>query len=192
MTITLRNYRGAEDIHLQSAFWMQATRGLPWCWKPTISPLLYSQGTQFDPRTRRFAFEGDRLVGYMSFTGQGDFVSLGYPWVLPGYEGEVQEELYDAVYGFAASPEYGGRTFAQRLRKQWTEQVSFFKRHGFVVERSDPIYALDLRTVTASQIPATCQIEFPAQFCWDDFHALCAGRLPAQELSRWKQYFLTS
>jgi hypothetical protein len=41
MAITLRNYRCPEDIDLQNAFWMQATRELPWCWKPTISPYIY-------------------------------------------------------------------------------------------------------------------------------------------------------
>lgn len=51
------------------------------------------------------AFEGERLVGYSSFTGLGDFVSLGYPWVLPGYEGGLRERLYEKVYIFAASPE---------------------------------------------------------------------------------------
>ena len=91
MTVTLRNYRGPEDIHLQNAFWVQVTRDLPWCWKPTISPLLYAKGAQFDPRSRCFAFDGDRLVGYMSFTGQGEFVSLGYPWVLPGYEASCKK-----------------------------------------------------------------------------------------------------
>jgi len=191
MTVTLRNYRGAEDIHLQSVFWMQATRGLPWCWKPTISPLLYSQGAQFDPRSRCFAFDGDRLVGYMSFTGQGKFVSLGYPWVLPGHEGELQEELYDTVYGFAASPEYGGRMFAQRFREPWTDQISFFERHEFVVQRRDPLYVLDLRAITISQIRVTCQVECAARFCWDDFHELSAGHLPAEQLSMWKQYFQT-
>lgn len=127
----------------------------------------------------------------MSFTGREEFVSLGYPWVLSGYEGRLQEELYDAVYGFAASPDYGGRRFAQRFREQWTVQVSFFKRHGFVVQRKDPIYVLDLRTITASQIRVTSQVECPAQFCWDDFQKLSAGRLPAQQLSMWKQYLQT-
>jgi hypothetical protein len=81
MTISLRNYRGPEDIQLQNAFWVQVARDLPWSWKPTISPLLYSQGAQFDARSRCFAFEEGRLIGYMSFTGQAEFVSLGYPWV---------------------------------------------------------------------------------------------------------------
>ena len=191
MAVTFRNYRSAEDIHLQNGFWMQVTRDLPWCWKPTTSPILYSKGAQFDPRSRCFAFEGDRLVGYMSFTGQGEFVSLGYPWVLPAYEGVLQEELYDAVYGFAASPKYGGKRFAQRFREQWTDQVSFFKRHGFVVQRSDPIYALDLHTANTSGIPSRFRVDYAAQFCWDDFHALSAGRLAAQQLSIWKEYFQT-
>jgi hypothetical protein len=64
MAVTLRNYRGPNDIHLQNAFWVQATRELPWCWRPTIAPVLYAKGAQFDPRSRCFAFEGDRLVGY--------------------------------------------------------------------------------------------------------------------------------
>jgi hypothetical protein len=117
------------------------------------------------------------------FHGQAEFVSLGYPWVLPGHEGELQEELYDAVYGFAASPEYGGRTFAQRFREQWSNQVSFFERHGFVVQRMDPIYVLDLRAVTASQIQPRCQVACPAQFCWDDSNELSSGRIPAEHLS---------
>jgi hypothetical protein len=191
MTVTLRNYRGPEDIHLQNAFWVQVTRDLPWCWKPTISPLLYARGAQFDPRSRCFAFDGDRLVGYMSFTGQGEFVSLGYPWVLPGYERELQEELYDTVYGFAAGPEYGGKTFAQRVREPWTDQISFFERHGFVVQRRDPLYVLNLRAIKASQIRLTCQVECPAQVSWDDFRELSAGRLPPEQLSMWKQYFQT-
>ena len=29
MAITFRNYLGPEDIDLQNAFWVEATRGLP-------------------------------------------------------------------------------------------------------------------------------------------------------------------
>jgi hypothetical protein len=153
---------------------------------------LVFEGAQFDARSRCFAFEGDQLVGYSSFTGRGEFVSLGYPWVLRGYEGQLQEKLYDAVYGFAASPEYGGRTFAQRFRAQWTAQPSFFERHGFVVQRSDPIYAVDLRAPRASpELLSRCQVDCPAQFCWDDFHELSAERSSAQQLNMWKEYFQT-
>jgi len=191
MTITFRNYRGPEYLDLQNAFWVQATRGLPWCWKPTISPALYAQGGQFDPRSRCFAFEGERLVGYMSFTGEGEFVSLGSPWVLPGYQGELQEQLYDAVYGFAASPEYGGKKFAQRFREQWTDQISFFERHGFRAESIGSIHALDLLSAADPQIWVSGEVEVQDRFCWDDFCMLSVGRVSRDQLAMWKQYFET-
>lgn len=80
----------------------------------------------------------------MSFSGKGDFVSLGYPWVHVGYEGEIQRDLYDLVYGYAASSEYGGRIFAQRFRSEWTNQIEFFSDKGFNVTSKNPIYILDM------------------------------------------------
>jgi hypothetical protein len=154
-------------LHLQNAFWVQVTRDLPWCWKPTTSPTLFARGTQFDPRSRCFAFDDDRLVGYMSFTGHGDFVSLGYPWVLPGYEGELQEKLYDAVYCFAAGPEHGGRTFAQRLRQQWKAPA---KQSSVGVEldcRDESNLAKSIATSSAKNPSDACRsrLFFPP-FCW--------------------------
>lgn len=191
MAMTLRNYKSPEDLRLQQTFWLQATRELPWCWKPTVSPALYSKSPQFDARSRCFAFEGERLVGYGSFTGHEDFVSLGYPWVLPGYEGELQEQLYEKVYSFAASPEYGGRTFAQRFRKQWTAQIAFFERHGFAVESTDPIYALDVRAASIKNFQSEYEVTCQPQFCWDNFHILSQPRLSSEQLSMWRQYFQT-
>jgi hypothetical protein len=188
MAVTLRNYRGPEDIDLQNAFWMQATRELPWCWKPTISPYLYAKGAQFDPRSRCFAFEDDRLVGYMSFTGQGKFVSLGYPWVLPGYEGALQETLYERVYGFAASPEYSGTTFAQRFRHPWPDQVSFFERHGFTEAKSTPVYALDVRSARIPEISIVPGIEIRQGFRWEEFRERASG-YAEEELKMFELYF---
>lgn len=188
MTVTLRNYRGWEDIDLQNAFWVQATRELPWCWKPTIAPVLYAKAAQFDPRSRCFAFEGDRLVGYMSFTGQGKFVSLGYPWVLPGYEGALQETLYERVYGFAASPEYGGTTFAQRLRQPWPAQISFFKRHGFTEQKSTPVYALDVRSASVPVTSIAPTIDIRHDFRWEVYRKLASGHSD-EELRMFELYF---
>ena len=189
MAVTLRNYQGPEDIDLQRSFWMQATRELPWCWKPTISPSLYSKGAQFDPRSRCFAFEGERLVGYMSFTGQGEFVSLGYPCVLPGYEGELQEKLYGAVYGFAAGSEYGGRTFAQRFRRPWSAQISFFKRHGFTEQKCSPIYAMNIRPSVIPEDPISYEIEVHPGFCWEEFREIACGYSVRKELQMSELYF---
>ena len=189
--MNFRNYQGAEDLDLQEKFWIEVTRALPWCWKRTTSPNLYANSAQFDPRSRRFAFEGDRLVGYMSFTGQAEFVSLGYPWVLPGYEGELQQQLWDAVYGFAASQEYGGRTFAQRFRRPWTAQIDFFKQHGFAELRVDPLYALDLRGQMSAQTSGPYRVEIQLEFHWEEFEPLAAIRSPAEQLEMFKLYFQT-
>jgi GNAT superfamily N-acetyltransferase len=167
---------------------MRATRGLPWAWKPTISRYIYAQGAQFDPRSRCFAFEDDRLVGYMSFTGQGKFVSLGYPWVLPGYEGTLQETLYERVYGFAASPEYSGTTFAQRFRQPWPAQVSFFERHGFTEAKSTPVYALDVRSARIPEISIVPGIEIRQGFRWEDFRERASG-YAEEELKMFELYF---
>ncbi len=127
----------------------------------------------------------------MSFTGEGEFVSLGYPWVLPGYEGELQQQIYDAVYGFAASAEYGAKRFAQRFREQWTDQISFFDRHGFRAESIGAIHALDLLTAADPQIWVSADIEVQGKFCWDDFRDLSQGVVPAEKLAMWQQYFET-
>jgi hypothetical protein len=143
-SLTVRGYQGPGDLELQNAFWKDATRKLPWAWKPTLSPLLFAKNRILHPSSRRFAFDGERLVGYMSFTGEGSFVSLGYPWVLDGYEGVLQERLFDDVFRFAASAEHGGQVFAQRFREQWASQMQFFLRKGFQVGSRQPIYALSV------------------------------------------------
>jgi hypothetical protein len=144
----------------------------------------------------------------MSFSGVGDFVSLGYPWVLPGYEGELQERLYDEVYGFAAGPHHGGKTFAQRFRQQWAAQISFFKRHGFTEQRHDPFFVLDLRAANAptnsgtadsllhdlpeSAPPTPCySVEIQPQFEWRQFQKLVSADLPKGHLAIFDLYFQT-
>jgi hypothetical protein len=187
--IRLRPYTTPDDLDLQHKFWLQATRDLRWCWKPTRSPDIHLKGPRFDPRSRCFAVEEDRVVGYMSFSGQAPFVSLGYPWVLPGYEGELQERLYDTVYGFASSPEYGGKTFAQRLREPWEAQISFFRSHGFLEQQRTPIYALDVPAAKIEHDPGELQIQIESQFLWNEFYELAVAQLAPNLLDMLAQYY---
>lgn len=144
MMITYRYYEGLEDLQLQIDFWKDVTRELPFCWKPTLSPNHYIEQSQFHPKSRCFAYDNDKLVGYMSFTGNDGFVSLGYPWVLSGYEGEVQDELFNRVCGFAESEEYGGTVLAQRFRSQWKDQINYFMEKNFEITRRSPLLVLNL------------------------------------------------
>ncbi|WP_221567398.1 hypothetical protein [Alkalihalobacillus sp. TS-13] len=68
-----------NDIGLQYRFWETVTAELPYAWKPIFSPKLFLYQKEFDPKSRCFAFDGDRLVSHMSFTGKGNFVSLANP-----------------------------------------------------------------------------------------------------------------
>jgi hypothetical protein len=169
MPITYREYQDKSDLDLQYKFWIKITKDMPWSWKPTISPSIFINGKQFDPRTRVFAFDEDKLVGYMSFTGEGTFVSLGYPWVLPGYEGEIQEELYDRVFGFASSNEYGGKFFAQRFREQWIEQIEFFIKKGFSVTSSQSLLGTQIDELDLNTQESVYTIEISDDFNIDDF-----------------------
>ncbi|WP_335872454.1 hypothetical protein [Bacillus sp. 2205SS5-2] len=133
MNIKKRFFETEADLEAQYQFWIERTKVLPFAWKPTLSPTVFRQGASFHPKSRYFAFEGEKLVGYCSFTGSGDFVSIGYPWVLPGYEGELQEELFQHVVEFATSEEYEGKILAQRFRSQWKKQIQFFESKGFEI-----------------------------------------------------------
>ncbi|WP_088067203.1 hypothetical protein [Gottfriedia luciferensis] len=133
MTVNYRFYESPSDLDLQYDFWNKMTKSLPYAWKPTLSPKLFEQQSEFNPKSRCFAFDGDQLVGYMSFSGKGEFVSLGYPWVLPEYEGKVQDELFEKVFQFAISEEYGGKLLAQRFRAQWENQINYFLSKGFAI-----------------------------------------------------------
>jgi hypothetical protein len=146
MTITYRFYEGEEDLQNQIEFWIMCTKLLPYAWKPTMSPNQFVVQEHFHPKSRCFAYEGDQLVGYMSFTGSEEFVSLGYPWVLPGYEGNIQEELYQRVYGFAISDEFGAKMFAQRFRSEWTAQIDYFESKGFEITRRSPLLIKELNS----------------------------------------------
>lgn len=145
MKITFRHYENPEDLHLQYEFWKRRTRSLPFSWKATTSPSQFKEQPEFDPRSRWFAFDGDKLVGYMSFTGQGSMVSLGYPWVLSDYKDHVQDELFKRVYNFAISEEYGGKVLAQRFRKQWDEQIKYFLQKGFTITSRSPLLGKEIK-----------------------------------------------
>lgn len=139
MTITFRFYENSSDLDLQYSFWEKMTKDLPYAWKPTLSSKLYESQSEFNKKSRVFAFEDESLIGYMSFSGKADLVSLGYPWVLPEYEGSVQNELFKKVFDFATSDDYGGKVFAQRFRGQWNKQLDYFLAKGFQVTSKSQI-----------------------------------------------------
>ena len=189
--IAYRPYIGIDDLQRQYDFWTQATRDLPWCWKPTRSPDMFLRNPKFDPRSRYFAFDGEQLIGYMSFSGEGEFVSLGYPWVSAGYEGDVQETLYQFVYGYAASSDYGGRVFAQRVRSGWTKQIEFYQMKGFHVSGKAPIYVLDVEKADAEAAGDRSDMVLSPEFVFEQFEHVArkTSQFSEEDLAMLRTYY---
>lgn len=192
MAIKIRYYEKPEDLSLQYDFWTKMTENLPYAWKPTLSPKLFESQKEFNPKSRCFAFLDDQLVGYMSFSGKGDFVSLGYPWVLPEYEGSLQDELFSKVYEFASSDEYGGKVFAQRFRGQWEKQIKYFESKGFEVTNRPQIigshYPMLLKPLEET---LEFNYEFKDEFDFDLWKAVKSSqqRLTNDQIATLKEYY---
>jgi hypothetical protein len=133
----------------------------------------------------------NELIGYMSFTGEGKFVSLGYPWVLPGYEGEVQERLWNQVYGFAVN-EHGANTVLQRFRKEWNDQIQFFLDHGLRFQYETPIYILELNEFQQNiDFNPAVEVEYDTDFNITEFVSLLREKIEfnKQAENNLRQYF---
>lgn len=193
MTITFRFYENSSDLDLQYSFWNNMTKNLPYAWKPTLSPKLYESQIEFNEKSRVFAFENENLIGYMSFSGKGDFVSLGYPWVLPEYEGStVQDELFEKVFDFAKSDEYGGKVFAQRFRSQWNKQIDYFLSKGFQITSQSQIigaqYPILLKNIQPIQ---DFSFEIKDNFHFDEWKNIKTKQqaLTNEQLSMLSEYY---
>jgi hypothetical protein len=191
MAIYYRFYEGEEDLDLQYSFWEKTTSKLPYAWKMTKSPTIFKEQANFHPHSRCFAFDEEELIGYMSFTGSGDFVSLGYPWVKDGYQ-EIQDVLFEKVYGFASSDKYGGRVFAQRFREQWEDQIHFLQLKGFKITNKSPIIGRNLTDEQAahnSTLRGTWRLE--EGFTFEKWKSVMEknGEITPQELSMMEEYY---
>lgn len=191
MTIKYRFYESDKDQHLQYAFWNEQTSKLPYAWKPTKSPILFREQTYFHPQSRSFAFDGDELVGYISFSGSGDFVSLGYPWVKEGYQ-EIRDTLFDKVFGFASSKAYGGKVFAQRFREQWVDQIDYFQSKGFEITNASPILGKHLTgEQTTFNVPFKGEWNIMEGFDFDQWKSVIEknGECSLQDLLMLEEYY---
>jgi hypothetical protein len=191
VTIRYRFYQDEQDMDLQYDFWKQATANLPYAWKSTKSPTIFKEGEHFHPKSRCFAFDGEELVGYMSFTGSSQFVSLGYPWVKEGYQ-MLRDNLFQQVFDFASSDEFGAKMFAQRFREQWTDQIEYFQSKGFDITNASPILGKQLseeQALFSPQIDWSWRIE--EGFDFEKWRTVTEnnGQADQQQLDMMKEYY---
>ncbi|MHA2272813.1 MAG: hypothetical protein ACXACI_13185 [Candidatus Hodarchaeales archaeon] len=144
MPISYRHYQNPNDLALQTELWLQATQHLPWAWKPNKTQVWYTQQATFDPKSKLFALDGEKSIGYTSCIRRETFTPLGFPWVLDGYEGEIQDVLFTTIYDYAVK-QFHSKSFLQRFRKEWGYHIKFFERYGFELAWSNPIYSRELK-----------------------------------------------
>ena len=144
MPITYRTYKKREDLELQTNLWLKATKNLPWAWKPNNTQKWFTEQMNFDPNSKLYAYDGDSTpIGYVSSIRREGYTPMGFPWVSDGYEGEIQDYLFDTVYNYALK-NFDTKSFLQRFRKEWKYQIEFFEKKGFRLAWSNPIYVLEL------------------------------------------------
>jgi len=143
MSIHYRPYNSLEDLDLQTKIWLQATKELPWAWKPNKSQNWYVEQVKFDPRSKMYAFEDENPIGYMSCIDRETFIPLGFPWIVDKkFQGDIQHHLFDNIYNFCLA-NFRSKSFLQRFRKEWTYQINFFEDKGFKLDWFNPIYVLE-------------------------------------------------
>ncbi len=133
MKIVYKHYKpnqGLEEV--RAKIYTKAT-GLP-----ANAEQIRIQAEGRDPKLMRFAFtkEGKPLA-YISASG-GDYepwsIGMGYPWALPGCPKEVQEKLFEDLFGYLKRQkkiqEIGTNvTYESKIHK---EQIRFFLEKGFI------------------------------------------------------------
>jgi hypothetical protein len=143
--IYFRNFLAEQDLQIQSKIWLEATKILPWPWKPNKTQKWFFDQKTFDPKLKMFAVndESNEIVGYISSIFRDTYVPMGFPWILQGYNEEIQHTLFDTVFNYIRK-EYNRKEFLQRFRSDWKKQINFFEEKGFYLSRANPIYILDL------------------------------------------------
>jgi hypothetical protein len=153
MTITYRPYKTERDIELQNKLWLEATKDLPFAWKPNETSKIFSSNPNFDPSSKYFAFQDENLLSYIGYISIEDYLPFGYPWAVETVESEVQDHLFDLLYD-SAKKKYPKSYLLQRFRSSWKKQINFFLDRGFYIPEKmiSKIFVLNLEKNSFSKV----------------------------------------
>jgi len=136
--VTIRNYQPGDET-AQMAVYNETAQSLP-KFKPA-SPtevLRRVRAHGFDPKSRFYAEEGGKVVGYASFQDNG---RVSYPWCLPGHESAAEPLFKAALDGLRRK---GVRRAFAAYRADWPGVLDFFRHQGFVLAREVVNFVVDL------------------------------------------------
>lgn len=160
--MTIRNYKPGDEV-AQVGIYNEAAADQPKFKPATVDEVrrrCWAVG--FDPGTRFYALEGDKLVAYATFQANG---RVSYPWCRKGHA-RWAEPLFARVLEALRGR---GLTLAfAAYRGDWLPPRDFFLGHGFVQLRQVHNFVLDLVEMptppgrTASTITPLTAEDLPA------------------------------
>jgi hypothetical protein len=136
--MTIRTFQPGDEAHLVGIY-NEAAGILPRFKVATLDEMRRRcRAPDFDPATRLFALDGERVVGYATFHANG---RVSFPWCRVGHEHRA-EELHQAVLD-AMRARNLKRAFAA-YRADWPVPRDFFLSHGFLHARDMVNFVVDL------------------------------------------------
>jgi hypothetical protein len=137
-TMNIRIYQPGDEA-AQVAIYNEAAAQLPKFKAATVEEIRRRcQARDFDPSTRFYAVEEDRVAAYATFHANG---RVSYPWCRPGHE-HLAEPLWDKL--LQAMRARGLRSAFAAYRGDWPGPLRFFEEHGFRRRREMVNFVMDL------------------------------------------------
>ncbi len=136
--MTIRTFEAGDEA-AQAAIYNTAAAKLP-KFKPANADEVKrrTRAADFDPKTRFYAVEGSRPVGYATFHANG---RVSYPWCLPGHEKQAGP-LFQAV--LKAMRACGMTAAFAAYRADWKPVKEFFLGQGFQQTREMVNFVIEL------------------------------------------------
>ncbi|MBX6314444.1 MAG: hypothetical protein IRY99_16245, partial [Isosphaeraceae bacterium] len=148
----IRTYRPGDEA-AQAHIYNVAAAALPGFKPATAEEIARRYRADDDPMSRFYAVEGDRVIGYATFSPSG---RISYPWCLPDAP-DRREPLLDAL--LAAMTRRGLGAAWAAYRADWGPILTFFEEHGFARERAMINYEAERERLPRTPIPEGLRIE---------------------------------
>lgn len=106
-----------------------------------------------NPRFVRYAYtkDGTPLAYCQARRDDKKSIAIGYPWAVPECPTEVQEKIFDELFGYIK--ESKPKEISYWLKVTWQKQIDFFKRKGFVKTIQGLQFDFDVNVISQIKIP---------------------------------------
>lgn len=110
----------------------------------------YSKDEDLDPKTIRYAFRDDQMVGYIQarIRKNSQEVHLSFPWALPETPVDVQDKLFNEMIDYIQNTEdYASYKIRVNAFANSEENLEFLKKRGFVEKNAWKTLLIPLQAI---------------------------------------------